>query len=316
MAIINRDYLFTEFYKYNEICGYNLLDDSLYFFEQDTEARSIHCSNELRNNNPKTQFIGIIESKDDIIELVKDGQQIDSLSLHSGISIHTVLRKMQATCVYLDVTGMNCRVAAPILKVMLEENIPGKVVYAEPYDYLLEEFQKEGLHKDWSEMVDGVNPLPGFVNLIPYDDPPVFVSLLGFEGGRFAYLVSDQNPLDKSIRPIVGVPGYKMNYPYISLWGNRKVLTQRRCWNRIEYAEANSIVDIYDKLDQIFNSSHKNRMMVAPIGTKPHAIGAIIYAIKHPKEVEILYDNPKRTLHRTEGVGRISICDVTKLFNS
>ena len=56
--------------------------------------------------------------------------------------------------------------------------------------------------------------------------------------------------------------------------------------------------------------------MVAPIGTKPHAIGAIIYAVKHPNEVEILYDNPKRTLHRTIGVGRVSICDVTKLFNS
>ena len=57
-------------------------------------------------------------------------------------------------------------------------------------------------------------------------------------------------------------------------------------------------------------------MYIAPIGTKPHAIGAIVYAIKHPDKVEILYDNPKRTLHRTEGVGRVSICDVTKLFNS
>lgn len=313
--MINKDYLYTEFC---DIKCHKLQENSLFLYEQDTEDRSVYCSNELRSNNPTVKFIGIVEGADDMVDLVEEGVPTDTLNLHRALMILTVFRQKTPSCVYLDVTGMSCRVAAPILKVLLEEKIEARVVYTEPSDYIVKEFQKEGLHKDLSEMVEGVRPLPCFVNLIPYDedDPPVFVSLLGFEGGRFAYLVSDQNPLDKRIRPIVGVPGYKMNYPYISLWGNRNVLTLRRCWNRIEYAEANSIVDIYFKLDHIYHKNHQSRMVVAPIGTKPHAIGAIVYAIKHPNDVEILYDNPKRTLHRTNGVGRVSICDVTKLFNS
>ena len=313
--MINKDYLYTVFC---DIKCYKLQENSLFFYEQDTEDRSVYCSNELRNNNPTVNFIGIVEGAEDMVNLVEGGVPTDTLNLHSALMILTVIKKKTPSCVYLDVTGMSCRVAAPILKVLLEENMETRVVYAEPTDYIVEEFQKEGLHKDLSEMLEGVRPLPCFVKLIPYDEdnPPVFVSLLGFEGGRFAYLVSDQNPLDKKIRPIVGVPGYKMNYPYISLWGNRTVLTLRRCWNRIEYAEANSIVDIYFKLDLIYHKNHQSRMMVAPIGTKPHAIGAIMYAIKHPNEVEIIYDNPKRTLNRTNGVGRVSICNVTKLFNS
>lgn len=315
MTMINKDYLYTEFC---DIKCHQLQKDSLFFYEQDIEDRSVYCSTELRANNPTVKFIGIVEGADDMIDLVEEGVPMDTINLHSALTIFTVIRQEDPSCVYLDVTGMSCRVAAPILKVLLEERIDVKVVYAEPNDYIVKEFQKEGLHKDLSETVEGVRPLPGFVNLIPYDEenPPVFVSLLGFEGWRFAYLVNDQNPLDKRIRPIIGVPGYKMDYPYISLWGNRNVLTLHRCWNRIEYAEANSIVDIYFKLDNLYQKNHQNRMVVAPIGTKPHAIGAIVYAIKHPKEIEILYDNPKRTLHRTKGVGRVSICDVTKLFNS
>lgn len=312
--MINKDYIYTEFC---DVTSYKLLDNSVFFYEQDPEERSVYCSHSLRGNNPAVKYIGIVEREDDMVDLFQDGQQIDSLLLHSYASIHAVILKMHPACVYLDVSGMNCRVAAPFLKVLLEENIPAKVIYTEPFDYIVKEFQKEGLHKDLSEIVDGVNPLPGFVNLIPYDDkPPVFVSLLGFEGGRFAYIVSDQNPLDSRIRPIIGVPGYRMDYPYISLWGNRNVFTQHRCWMYIDYAEANSIVDIYFKLNRIFQENHQSRMIVAPIGTKPHAIGAIVYAIKHPREVELLYDNPKRTLHRTSGVGRVSICDVTRLYNS
>lgn len=315
MELINKDYLYTEFC---DIKNFKLRDGSVFFYEQDAEDRSVYCSIELRANNPTAKFIGIVEDANDMVELVENGIPIDTLDLHRPLKIMTAIRQKNPTCVYLDVTGMSCRVAAPILKVLLEQKFEAKVVYTEPSDYIITEFQKEGIHNDLSETVEGVNPLPCFKTIIPHDEdnPPVFVSLLGFEGGRFAYLVSDYNPLDKRIRPIIGVPGYKMNYPYISLWGNRNVLTLRRCWNRIEYAEANSIVDIYFKLQSIYQKNHNSRMVVAPIGTKPHAIGAIIYAVKHPNEVEILYDNPKRTLHRTNGVGRVSICDVTKLFNS
>ena len=56
-------------------------------------------------------------------------------------------------------------------------------------------------------------------------------------------------------------------------------------------------------------------MIVAPIGTKPHAIGAILYAIKNPTKVELLYDNPKRSVQRTEGIGKILVCDISKLYS-
>lgn len=113
----------------------------------------------------------------------------------------------------------------------------------------------------------------------------------------------------------MGVPGYCIDYPYETYWGNRHPLQQTKAWERVEFAEANSIVDSYMTLKRISYEKRNPNMVVAPIGTKPHAIGAILYAIKNSERVELLYDNPKRSLHRTEGVGKILVCNVTKLFN-
>ena len=105
-----------------------------------------------------------------------------------------------------------------------------------------------------------------------------------------------------------------MHYPLESFWGNRNALKTTKAYERVRYAEANSIVDSYLTLGKISYDKRNPNMIVAPIGTKPHAIGAILYAIKNQDKVELLYDNPKRSLHRTEGVGNILVCDVTKLY--
>ncbi len=99
------------------------------------------------------------------------------------------------------------------------------------------------------------------------------------------------------------------------MWGNRNQIKNTGCWQNLKYAEANSIVDIYMKLKQLSFDSRNPEMIIAPIGTKPHAIGAILYSIKHPDKVEIVYDNPKRSVNRTDGIGKILVCDITKLFN-
>lgn len=210
---------------------------------------------------------------------------------------------------------MCCRLVAPLVKYAIKNNIEIRVVYSEPKEYLLREFQKEGLNKDLSESVAGVNPLPGFIRLVPFKEEPLFVTLLGFEGGRFSYLVTNKQPSYDKVLPIVGVPGYRMHYPLETFWGNRNALKTTKAYERVIYAEANSIVDSYLTLGKISYDKREPNMIVAPIGTKPHAIGAILYAIKNPDRVELLYDNPKRSLHRTEGVGRILVCDVTKLFS-
>ncbi len=309
--MINQDYLYTD--QWDNVSKVTLLLDSLYLYATDKESRSNYCAPLLQTNNKKTRFVQVCLHDEDMLEIVGKGGWV---SLNSMDSVREFLRSLKIVNVYLDVTGMSCRIVAPFLLVGIEMGLNMFVVYTEPSSYKISEFRKVGINKDLSEAVEGVNPLPGLGKVIPHRSEPLFVALLGFEGGRFAYLLSDQTPSFDKIRPIFGVPGYRLNYPFVSYLGNRKSLHDTRCWQYAEYSEANSIVDAYITLVKLLEDNKRDdlEMIVAPVGTKPHAIGAILFAIKYSDKVELLYDNPRRNVHRTDGVGMVLSCNVSRLI--
>jgi len=307
-----KDYLYTS--EWEDIESVKLQECSLFLYSCDMEERSSFCASNLNLNNPNSLFVQLEELRDDKFRDKNNPEE--TLSLSSIIMIKAFISKFNRDSVYIDATGMSCRLLAPFLKTALEMNLKVFVVYAEPKEYKISEFQREGINKDLSESVEGVYPLPGFVSLFPHDnDESLFVTFLGFEGGRMSYLIANQQPPIDKIRPIIGIPGYKLNYPFESYWGNRRTLLKTKSWQNVEFADANSIVSAYLVLDKISYDNNSPKMVIAPIGTKPHVIGAILYAIKHYKKVELLYDNPKRSLHRTEGIGKIQVCEVSKLIS-
>ena len=314
MTKINKDYLYTE--EWDELDKIKLESNALYLYANDPdgapEARSVFCAKELSRHNPQTTFSEIKSLEDDTICIVD--KEDTTISLHSTQQIGQLLSPYQNSTIYIEVTGLSCRIAAPLMKYAMEKELEIRIIYTEPSNYKLEAFCKMGIHKDLCETVDGINPLPGLAHLLPHRESPLFVVLLGFEGGRFSQIIQNQTPDNDKITPVLGVPGYKIDYPYISMWGNRHQIKNTGCWQNLKYAEANSIVDIYMKLAQLRFDFRDPEMIIAPIGTKPHAIGAILYSIKYPNKVEIVYDNPKRSVNRTEGIGKISVCNITKLF--
>lgn len=311
MKTINKDYLYTE--EWADMSSLVLPDSSLYLYATDPETRSNYCVSKLLANNSAINFIELEIDDEDSMNVKGDHNK---LPLNSRTQIGDFLRTYSPDIIYLDVTGMSCRLAAPLIRCAILDGFDVRVVYAEPLEYKLPEFQNEGINKDLSGCVKGVKSLPGFTKVFRMcKEDPLFVVLLGFEGGRFTYLVANQQPAAENIRPVIGVPGYRMEYPFVSYWGNRVTLKTTRSWEHVEYAEANSIVDAFFVLDKIWNENHKPYMLIAPIGTKPHAIGSILYAIKNDSRVELIYDNPIQSRNRVDGVGRILVCNVTKLFN-
>ena len=301
--------------EWNDIESIVLETNALYIYAHDPEERSIFCAQKLVLKNTQANFLELkFNDIDDTISVV--GEEDTCISLHSTNQVDSLLSPYKDSVIYIEVTGLSCRVAAPFMKYAMDRHLEMRIVYAEPNTYRVKEFRKMGIHQDLCETVNGIAPLPGLTNLLPHRESPLFVVLLGFEGGRFSQIIQDQNPDRDKITPILGVPGYRINYPYISLWGNRNQIKNTGSWQNIKYAEANSIVDIYSMLKRLSYDYRKPEMVVAPIGTKPHAIGAILYSIKHPDKVEIVYDNPKRKVHRTDGIGKVLMCNITKLYNN
>ena len=224
------------------------------------------------------------------------------------------LHDQSYTAIYLDITGLEHHVWAPLLRGMYVGTTRSYCVYAEPGDYRFSNEPTEVRIFDLSEEIGGIGPLPGFVSLADDGGDFLFVPLLGFEGARLTYMIEQTQPEQRGICPVVGVPGFRPEYPFYSYIGNGLPLRETRAWQNVRFAPANCPFSLYLLLERVSQENSGKFLKVAPIGTKPHAIGAVLYYLKNPSATEILYDHPVRREHRTVGTSRICLYDVSSFL--
>ena len=232
--------------------------------------------------------------------------------LRSTESVAAFLGHTECGGFYLDLTGLPHHVWAPLLKGLLLRGRPLSCVYVEPGDYRFSAAPTEAAIFDLSERIDGIAPLPGFASFpAAVGEDPLFVPLLGFEGTRFAYMLEDLQPKREDVMPVVGVPGFRPEYPFYTYIGNRTKLLETRSWQNVRFAAANCPFSVYNLLGELAEGWPARRMVVAAIGTKPHALGAVLYCLRNPRRIELLYDHPVRKAERTSGTSRVCVYDLS-----
>lgn len=307
--MIKKHYVYSDIYTDPQ--EFKPIDGSTYVYAFTKEDRSKLADAFIPRCGCHCKFVGVEYVGADIIRVEND---INEYSLRGTYTIGAFIEKYVDKIVYLDISGLNARISSALIIALFKRNITTYVIYAEPATYRLEKFRNEGVLVDLAEKVEGISPLPGLIRFIDIDKK-IFVPLLGFEGARFTQIYEDVSPSDDDIYPVVGLPGFRMEYPFVTLFSNKPPLQNTQSWANIQYVMANSVVDVYLKLLEIHESNQDAKIIVAPIGTKPHAIGAILFAMKYDKRVELIYDNPKRNEQRTDGIGKIIVCNATKLVN-
>lgn len=205
---------------------------------------------------------------------------------------------------YLDISGLAHHVWAPLLRAGLSCLEELWVVYAEPERYRAHSSPASASLFDLSTSFGGVAPLPGFANLRGPRDPAraVFVALLGFEGTRARQVAMTLDPTPK-VCPIVGLPGFRLEYPFVTVTCNQEFLDDHRAHGNVRFARASCPFEAYRVLEEIRADNPDAYMYIAPVGTKPHSLGAMWFAIENPVATEIMYDHPQRRPKRTWGVG-------------
>ena len=128
---------------------------------------------------------------------------------------------------------------------------------------------------------------------------------MGFEGTRISYLLEQVQPVYDKIVPIVGVRGFKPEHPFNSYLGNRIALQETNAWHRIEFADANCPFSLYYLLTDIYERSKIEHIKIALVGTKPNALGAVLFSLEDKSRRELVYDHPIRSSKRTAGKGRL-----------
>jgi hypothetical protein len=236
------------------------------------------------------------------------------LALRSRAELRAFWSLFEGRVFYLDITGLGHHVWAPLLRAAGEVGGDIRVVYVEPTDYTQSAAPTEGEIFDLSEKIKGIAPLPGFASFrIAPEDDFYLVALLGFEGTRFAYMLEMVQPVGDQVIPLVGVPGFRPEYPFYAYHGNQSALIETRGWAKVRFVTANCPFRMFDTLERI-EQEVSVPIKVAPIGTKPHSLGAVLYAIARGGDVELVYDHPVRTAKRTKGASRALVYHVSSLI--
>ena len=157
---------------------------------------------------------------------------------------------------------------------------------------------------DLSDAIDGIEPLPGFANLLgPGTGDAAFVPMLGFEGARPLNVLNTIDPSPHVVIPVVGVPGYRMEFPTHTVSCNRNFLQATEAGHEIRHAAAFDPYDLIATLEEIRTEYPAHYLYLAPVGTRPHALGALMFAAANPESVEVLFDHPRHRGGSRKGVG-------------
>ena len=286
---------------------------SLYITGLSVEDRSKHTE-EWETHCTDVAFARVAERDRSTIRVAVEGEAAVDVGLRNSRALDAVLAKRRQTATYLDVTGLAHHVWAPLLRAMRFRREPSFAVYVEPGDYRFSTTPTEVTLFDLSERIGGIEPLPGFVTFGPrVVDAAIFVPLLGFEGTRLTFMLEEVQPQREEIYPIVGAPGFRPEYVFYTYHGNKVPLVQTRAWNNIRFAAANCPFSVYHVISVIADRCRGRRLRIALIGTKPHALGGVLYHIDHPNDTELLHDFPVRSPDRTTGKSRVCLYDLSFL---
>jgi hypothetical protein len=177
------------------------------------------------------------------------------------------------------------------------------LLYVEPLEYSAARGQL--LHRrdfELSDEVPGYIPVPGATILLEDRRAQRGVFFLGYEERRLDRAMEDHPIVPARTSVVFGVPAYQPGWEMDAFANNARVLRDRNISGGVHFCGAQNPQAAYEVLVQVSRERERDEeMFVAPIGTKPHGIGAALFAAENP-EVGILYDHPKRKRRRTSKV--------------
>ena len=176
-------------------------------------------------------------------------------------------------------------------------------LYVEPREYAHSR-RTPLLHRrdfELSSEVPGYRGIPGAAMIMSDLDKQRAVFFLGYEERRLDRALEDFQMLSPDNCAVVfGVPAFQPGWEMDAFANNIRVIRERGLSGGVFFCGAENPAAAMEVLRDIKSELRDNeRLVVAPIGTKPNGLGVALFAAVHP-DVGLLYDHPRRRTRRTE----------------
>jgi len=228
--------------------------------------------------------------------------------------VHKVIEAFASGRILLETTTLRFTEILLFLQGMKRLRFPNiSMLYLEPEwyyrhrrDHVLDRRKFE-----LSDEVDVFSGVPGSLMRLRQDQPTRTVFLVGYEGDRLEQALEQTSVKPSRCAVVFGVPAFRPGWEMDSFANNVNVIVERRIAANILFAAAQNPLSAYQSIEKVRRScSAGERLLLVPIGTKPHAVGAALFACEHD-DVGVIYDHPKRRQKRSRRIGSWHTYDVT-----
>ena len=307
--------------------GDSVFNDDLFLFSKGCEDRSYTVFNKyISIISPKRSILidSRLRSESLSADMLIKYNEIDSLiardqtsnirmiSVESSYISKALLSEdiSSSTMVSVDISSMNFWEISDLLCFLLVHKKVNRlnIFYTEPGIY---HYENDDIinydHKDYPVSINYIN---GYYSTNTMDEE-ILVSLIGFQ--KYVHkMVKD----DFEVSQYYSINGFPSFYPKakdISQTINDDFLSEIMSANKYSADAINPFIT-YNTLLAIRKASHNAYMNICPLCSKPMAIGACLFVIKHPLTSRIIYPYAETVTTKTDGVGRTYCYSVFKEF--
>lgn len=256
-------------------------------------------------------------SVEDTFYVNKDSSKIFDLTTDTIVFFETFDRSKP---LLLDITNIDIRVLGIFLyniKKMDFSNVFCLYITPKKYNKNINYLSGSSEEDNQFDLYNGMGTKRGINGYLVDNDENLLeknIILLGFEGDRAKRLCEEGN-IDMPI-PVITLPAIKPGWQNYALVANKEILKKLPSRNTIEYISADSIISVYNKMQEWKSTYNENFLRISPLGTKINALGVLLYILNNPKSYDILYDNPEVTKSNTVGIDNYYYYDITEFLKN
>lgn len=221
--------------------------------------------------------------------------------------IDTYLKKFDIHEVLVDATSLGIPELALLIKNIKDICVELVFLYVEPEEYL----SKNSALTSQEEFVLSTNivgfesaGIPTISKTVSTEKERIFIFFLGFEESRLHSAIEAYDISSDEAKIIFGVPAFQVGWELRSIKRNINVLKEFNEIKSISYCGANSVESSLNLLRSFKDKFPNCDIHILPIGTKPHALGTLLY-LEEDSNSSLLFDQPQKRVGRTTGISEI-----------
>lgn len=211
--------------------------------------------------------------------------------------------------VLLDMSSMDHVLIMFLTKQLLTQVVPRIffAAYIRPEKYSK---QYGDIEFSLSSKVMAVEAVSGFAKR--EGSKQVLCSFLGFEGIRLKGVLESIHNVDKFI-PVVAFPSGSPQWYNTTMWNIMDTLQSECNESSVLKCYSESVFDAIELLRD--NIASDEKVVLAPLGTRPHSMACAIFACEHP-HTRIVYDYVVENNHRAIGISEITVYHLSTFLRS